>query len=341
MPTDDRGTSRHNYENADLTINVCTVDRHDQLLACLDSLLKTTPEGVTLNVVFNGSPPALIEAAQKRIAAWNGPTNASILDEIIPVTDSHNHALSLVRTPLVNFMGDDDIVLNERIQVLLDAFNQLEPEPVAVTTFARRIAGDAYEPRIGSNKELGPTTIEGWAEWRDAGRMFELLWPGAVLNTEALRSIGGFEAEFERTFDNRIFTRLSALGPVLSLTDCNFGFRIHEGSLSTSKFIESSQQIRHVQACRTAEVEGRPAPTRASFLEAERQAPAHTRARIYLRSRSRMHFRRGSAFLFEGGRKAEASRQLATSAVLWPPAFFEKLLDQGKPIDALRRLLRG
>lgn len=341
MPSDNRGTSRTTYENADLTINICTVDRQEQLLAALDSLLQTTPEGVALNMMFNGSPPEMVAATQSRIDAWKGPTNVEVLDEIIPVTDSHNHALSLIRTPLVNFMGDDDVVLGERVPVILDAFNELEEEPVVVTTFAKRVAGDAHNPRIGSNKDMGPTTIAEWKVWRDEGRMFEMLWPGAVLNTGALRSIGGFEKQFERTFDNRIFTRLSTVGPTLSLSDRNFGFRIHEGSLSTSKFIVGSQQIRHVQACRTAELEGRPAPTQEEFAQSERDAPAYRRAHVYLRSRSRMHFRRGSAFLFEGGRIPEATGQLAASAILWPPAFLEKLLDQGKPLDALRRLGRS
>lgn len=332
-------SSERNYGVADLTINICTVDRQDQLLACIDSLLKTTPSGVTLNLMFNGSPAAMVAAATERASGWDGPMNVEVLDEIIPVTESHNHALSLVRTPLVNFMGDDDIVLDERVGAILNAFNTLDPEPVVVTTYAKRIAGDAFNPRIGSNKDLGPSSIAEWRQHRDEGRMFELLWPGAVLNTEALRSISGFEADFARTFDNRIFTRLSTVGPVLSIDDRNFGFRIHEGSISTSKFMAASQQVRHVQACRTAQLEGRPEPSVEEFARSEREAPAAQRARVYLRSKSRSHFRRGSAHLFEGGRPLEAFRHLATSAIVWPPAFFEKLLDQGQPIDALGRIL--
>lgn len=325
------------YTIEDLTINVCTVDRHHQLLACLDSLTETTPPGAPLTVVFNGSPAEMIDAARERIDAWPGPTHLEIVEDTLPVTDSHNLALSLVKTPLVNFMGDDDIVLGERLPLILDAFNDLDPEPLVVTTFARRIAGDTYRPRIGSGKELGPTTIEGWAQWRDDGRMFEMLWPGAVLNTEALRSIGGFEADFDRTFDNRIFTRLSVLGPVLSLPDHNFGYRIHEGSLSTSNFILQSQQVRHVQACRTAELEGRPPPTRAEFVRSEEEAPLHERLRTRLRAQSRMHFRRGSAFLFGDGRKAEGLGHLAAAAAIWPPAFIEKVLDQRQPLESFKR----
>lgn len=339
MTPSNNETPARPYGVADLTINICTVNRQEQLLAAMDSLLRTTPEGVSLYMMFNGSPPEMVEAAQSRVEAWKGPTNVEVLDEIIPVTESHNHALSLIRTPLVNFMGDDDVVLGERVPAILDAFNTLEEEPIVVTTFAKRVAGDAHNPRIGSNKDMGPTSVAEWKQWRDEGRMFEMLWPGAVLNVEALRSIGGFEADFARTFDNRIFTRLSAIGPVLSIPDRNFGFRIHEGSISTTKFMAASQQVRHVQACRTAEVEGRTAPTVEEFVKMEQEAPAHQRVRVYLRSKSRSHFRRGSAHLFEGDRPLEAFRHLATAAVVWPPAFFEKLLDQGQPVSALRRLL--
>lgn len=327
--------TRQLYGPADLTVNVCTVDRHDQLLACLDSLLRTTPAGVALNVVFNGTPQRTVDAATHKIDSWNGPTNQRVLPATVPATDSHNLALSLAQTPLVNFMGDDDLVLGERIPGILEAFNELETAPLVVTTFARRIAGDAYRPRIGSNKDLGPTNINAWASWRDCGQMFEMLWPGAVISVEALRSIGGFEADFDRTFDNRIFTRLSSIGPVLSLPERNFGYRIHEGSLSTSNFLLQSLQVRHVQACRTAEIEERTPPTRDEFARAEAAAPFLVRKRTHLRARSRMHFRRGSAFLLEGGKRLDAAQNLALSAILWPPAFIEKLRDQGGALEVL------
>lgn len=326
------------YSAKCLTINVCTVDRRDHLLACLESLSATTPEGVSLIVLFNGTPTSIVEAALPLIEAWNGPARHVVLPKTIPLTESHNLALSMVTTPLVNFMGDDDLVLAPRIAPILDAFNSLDPQPLVVSTFARRIAGDARRPRVGSNKDLGPTSIDEWRRWRDNGRMFEMLWPGAVLATEALRSIGGLDPNFDRTFDNRIFTKLSALGPVLSLRNRDFGYRIHEGSLSSSSFLLQSQQVRHVQACRTAELEGRTEPSPEAFAQSERNAPLLTRLRVDLRARSRMHFRRGSAQLLEGGNIASSARHIILSAILWPPAFIEKLRDQGQPWQAFERV---
>ena len=95
----------------DVTVNINTVNRPDYLSACLRSLLNTTPEGVPLQILFNGTPPEFRERALKQAEPWRGPTNFIVLDETLPIADSHNRALETIKTPLVNFMGDDDVVL--------------------------------------------------------------------------------------------------------------------------------------------------------------------------------------------------------------------------------------
>jgi hypothetical protein len=101
---------------------------------CLDSLLRPTPAGASLQIVFNATPTAVRERTIEQASACEGPTS----------------------------------------------FTSVAPRPVVVTTFARRIADDAFKPTLGSNKDLGPTTIDEWRRWHESGRPFELLWPGAV-----------------------------------------------------------------------------------------------------------------------------------------------------------------
>ena len=101
--------SRYGIE--DLTVNINTVNRPDYLEASLRSVIKTTPAGASLQIVFNGTPCDVRETTMAQASVWQGPTKFVHLDEIEPVDQSHNLALEGVSTPLVNFMGDDDVVL--------------------------------------------------------------------------------------------------------------------------------------------------------------------------------------------------------------------------------------
>ena len=323
----ERRATHERFEVEDLTIAINTLDRPDFLWACVESLLETTPVGVSLQVLFNGSEAEVRERTIEQVADWPGPTKFIHLDEIAPIDESHNTALAAVETRLVNFMGDDDVVLGRRIPRIIDEFNRTDPTPAVVTSFARRIAGDALAPTLGSNKDLGPTTVAEWRVWHESGTAFELLWPGAVLRVDALRAIGGWELEFAPSFDNRIFSQMSFHGPVLAIPDRQFGFRIHQGSLSTSRWKSQREIVRFVAACHRANIEGRPEPTLEQFQADEKADPLWRRYARDLRDQSGLHFRVGGAKALSGDRAAGAGH-LAASAALWPPNFVEKVRDQ-------------
>ena len=179
--------NRPQFTVEDVTVNINTVNRPEYLEACLASLIRTTPSGVSLQIVFNGSPTEIVERTLEQAKAWQGPTNFVVLDEMLPISGSHNRALASIETPLVNFMGDDDVVLGNRLPVLIEAFNRNEPTPVVVASYAHRIAGDPLAPALGSVKKLGPITIPEWRSFHASGEPFELLWPGAILDVAALR----------------------------------------------------------------------------------------------------------------------------------------------------------
>lgn len=332
-------SARRPFGAEDITINVNTVERPRFLEACLDSLLRTTPAGVSLQILFNSTPKVIRERTIDQASAWEGPTSFIHLDDLLPVDESHNVALAGIETELVNFMGDDDIVLGNRIPRILEAFNSITPPPVVITTFARRIAGDPFEPAIGSNKDLGATTIDEWVRWHESGRPFELLWPGAVLRTEELRSIGGFEPEFSKAFDTRIFSKMSFRGPVLAVPDRNFGFRIHQGSLSTGSWGQQHLLHRYIGACSAALLDERPEPSLEEHMAREAADPRHIRIRRSLRERSRIHFRTGGELALSG-RRLDGLRYLIVAFLIWPPAFFEKVSDQlgGSPHRWSKRL---
>lgn len=315
------------FEIDDLTVNINTVDRPEYLEAALRSLIEYTPAGASLQIVFNGTPEATRERTIAQAEQWQGPKRFVHLDEMLSIDESHNRALEGISTDLVNFMGDDDVVLGPRFEQILDAFNAMTPQPAVVTTFARRIAGDAFAPTIGSRKDLGPTTIEEWGKFHASGKSYELLWPGSVIRTDLLRDVGGFEQPFALSFDNRIFSQMSLRGPVIALPNRNFGFRIHAGSTSTSNWKAQNETVRFVEVCHRANIAGLPEPTLEQFRASEQADAPWVRAGRSLRDRSRIHFRRGGELALSGDWFNGALNLLASAAV-WPPAFAEKVADQ-------------
>lgn len=315
------------YRVEDITVNINTVNRPGYLEACIDSLVETTPVGVPLQIVFNGTPTESRESALEHASHWRGPTNFVVIDDILPIAASHNRALETIETPLVNFMGDDDIVLANRLPLIIDAFNTIDPTPVCVTSHARRIAGDPSKPSIGSLKSLGPTTITEWRRWHRSGEPFEMLWPGSVLDTAALRSIGGFSETFANIFDVQIFSNLSFVGPVLTITDDQFGFRIHSGSNSTTNWGSQRQLLRYFKACHEAQLDGVEPPTDEEFRQAEASQSFWSQQKRKRNEDAQLFFRIGGEHWLSGN-KFEGAKHLARSFVSSPSAFVSKVGDQ-------------
>jgi hypothetical protein len=317
------------FELTDLTVNINVVDRGDYLRACLESLLETTPPGPRLQVLFNGSPPDVVDGARALIERW--PTAHSIieLETTEPLWKSHQIALDAIETSLVNFMGDDDVVLEPRLAELVEVFNETDPTPGAVTTFAKRI-GPSIDPlRTGSSKDLGPTTIAEWQRLSHNGAMFEMNFPGAVFRTESVRRAGGFVEEFTETADNRLFTVIGATEPVLARTDHSFGYRVHPNSVSSARFLSQAQAVRHVAACAAAVRRGEPEPTRAEFIAAEAADPLLVRVGRDMSARSQMYFRRGAAELLTS-KKLHGVAYISLSAAFSPLQFGRSLRNQAE-----------
>ncbi len=314
----------------DITINVCSVERTDYACLSVRSIVEHCSPESTLQLVFNGSTPEHSDRVIAAARGWDGNLRVEHIANKVGPHASHNRALELVDTPLVNFMGDDDLVLGDRLPEIIRVFNETHPQPAAVTSWARRLGPRADTVVLGSPKDLGPLDLAAWRSAVDRGRYFELLWPGAVIDVEALREIGGFEDRF-LSFDNRIFTRLAQQRPVLAVPRRDFGFRIHAESESTSRFGKQAQSVRYVQACLDADRAGRREPTPAEFEQAEASADRLTRIAIDRRERARLHLRSAGAHLLGGNRRAAAAG-LARAAILWPPAVIRWIKDQvGRP----------
>ncbi len=314
------------YRPEDLTIALCTIGRPGYLPAAIESLLATTPREVTIHLVLNQVAPEVASEAEHLLESWQGPVKVTRVPQRVEIWESHNLPLFDAETKLITFMGDDDLVLEPRIERLLTFF-ELEPEPVVVSSFARRTGGTPSQPVFLGRKDLGPTSIDEWEQWRSENRLFELCFPSAIFNVDAARAAGGFEAKFGPVMDVGLLTRLAQDSPIITDVRRTFGYRIHDQSLSTSDGAHLAELMRYVRACMERVRAGEPEPSIEEMLESEKSDPFLRRA---MRSRdvaSQINFRRAGAAVL-GGRRSAGVSQLAMSAFNSPRVFAGKVRDQ-------------
>lgn len=313
---------------SDLTIAICTVGRQGYLQTALRSVSETTPPGVSLLVVLNGAEdPQLAREVSELMSSWDGPFELTVLDERLTISGSHNVALAAAKTDFITFMGDDDLVLEPRVEQLLEFFWTTSPTPAVVSSFCRRVSGTHDAPRFSTNKDYGPTTVPAWERERDSDRLLEVVFPAAIYRTELLRSIGGFEERFGSAMDLATFTTLGLEHPILADPRRTFAHRIHDGSVTSGSPLEHAARLRYTEAAMAALRAGEPQPEWDTFISDHKSSSPIPRISRHRRVLSATLFRQGGAAISSGSTAAGIGK-VAASAALSPGTFFRRSKSQ-------------
>jgi hypothetical protein len=311
----------------DLTVSVIARGRPSMLECTLRNLVETSPAGVTLQVLENPPRDDVHEVIVNVQGEWPGRVKLLRTNRSMNFVDAHNFALQHVDTTLVNFMGDDDLNLPGRLQKQLQVLTT-EQDVLACGTFAYRVGGRlGRAPRIGGRMAIGPTSRDACRSILLSGELIYMVFPSVIARSAALRAVGGFRPEFGIAADVDLWTRLAACGPVLAIPEYLFGFRIHDGSGSTSLYWEGEERTRFARACAQARAEGAPEPLFDHWRKAWNAQRRDVKWRVRRAARSRYHFRRAGAAFLEA-RYGTAAQQLMTSVWLSPHAAVSKLLQQ-------------
>lgn len=315
------------YHTTDLTVSLIARRRPKLLEATLASIAKTSPSNATLQVLLNPPEEDVSRVVERFRAHWSGEFKVLSTSMPLDFVDAHNLALHHVGTPLVNFMGDDDVNMGPRLQRQLEFLNS-ETDVLACGTYAFRVGGrPGQKLKIGGRAAMGPTTRGACEALVKSGELVYLAFPSVVAQTEALRSIGGFRKEFGIAADVDLWSRLALLGPVLAIPEYLFGFRVHDASGSTALFWEGEERRRFAQACARARSQGLTEPTIDEWMRASSKEKLVTQWLRRRRSASRLYFRRAGAAFVEQ-RYPATGRYLITSFLLSPRACVEKLHGQ-------------
>lgn len=311
----------------DLTINICTVNRPQHMRAAIASLLEHTPPGPTLQLILNEASPETWPAISDLVDAWPGPTNVvDIPAPRVPVDESHQRALDECQTPLINFMGDDDIVLGNRFDEAIEIFNA-NPELGVLGTWVQRIGGPPDGPRFLGRMDLGPTSLQEWKQMQSQSIPVQFCFPATIYSTQAAKDAGGFQARFGSAMDVGLSALIGRAKPSLSQTSRLFGFRIHDGSDSAQNFAAQFHGWNYVRDCIIALDKGEVEPTFEEWQAAQAAQPAWKRFMFDQNIRSRHSFRRAGAALLDR-RMLDFAKFGGKSLFYSPRLFVSKTLEQ-------------
>jgi hypothetical protein len=315
------------YHARDLTVSLIARRRPELLDATLQSIAETSPSDVALQVLLNPPQDDVSEVVRRFSMQWPGTFKVLSTTTPLDFVDAHNLALEHVETPLVNFMGDDDINMGPRFSRQVDFLNT-EVDVLACGTYAYRLGGrPGQKLKVGGRAAMGPSTRGACKDLVARGQLIYLAFPSVVAQAQALRSIGGFRKELGIAADVDLWSRLALRGPVLSIPEYLFGFRVHDASGSTSLFWEGEERMRFAQACAKARSQGVAEPTLDEWRKASNEERLVTRWLMRRRSASRYYFRRAGAAYVER-RYPSTARYLVTSFLLSPRSCLGKLHGQ-------------
>jgi glycosyltransferase involved in cell wall biosynthesis len=205
--------------NAELLVGAALASIRDQTLTNHDVIVvdAASSDG-TADVV------AACAAEDDRIRLTRSPVRLNC-------PESRNAALPGVTSPFVAFLDHDDLMDPTRLEVQVAAL-AADPNLVAIGGRLRRM--DQYGLPVGSgsattSRPLTPATIEFAMPFT-----CPFLASSAVVRTDALRRIGGFDAGVPLADDYDVWWRLSLYGRLKALDHPVGWYRVHATQISTA-----------------------------------------------------------------------------------------------------------
>ena len=198
----------------------------DYLALALDSILAQTFTDFECLVHDDGSTDgtwAILQeyaARDPRVIPTTGPNQG-----IVPCI---NQLIASARGEFIARMDADDICLPERFAKQV-AFLDAHPDHV--------LLGANWLAMDGGGRAIFPSDLpldHDEIDQLNIRGLTSLLQPVAMMRTQALRDLGGYDPEFRRSQDLDMWLRLAEVGQIANLPDILLRYRIHDQSASTA-----------------------------------------------------------------------------------------------------------
>ncbi len=312
-----------------VSVLMCVYNGMAYLDQALDSIRHQTLEDIEILLVDDGSTdvtPAILArhaAEDRRIrvttVVHQGPAGA------------RNVGLGLARAHYVALMDADDVAMPDRLAIQA-AYLDRNPDVAALGTSAWHIGPRGHRISVS---DAGPATRDELARLRAAGKAVFLIAPTVMLVRDAVLDAGGFRPEMVPAEDIDLWTRLAERRVVLALRDRLLLYRVHRGSVSTSRFFDQMQRFALIEENarrRRASLEELD-PT--AYGDALRHDPPWRQANRARVGRARYEYRVAGALLADRAPAGLAHLLLALG--LAPEMTIPRLLRQLQPAMFYRR----
>lgn len=158
---------------------------------------------------------------------------------------SLNRGISQIKTPYIARMDADDIAAPQRLEQQL-AYMEQNPSICASGTWITQFTQDTYlniyEPATNPQMVREHTLFNGP----------QIMHPTAIIRTEAIRAINGYDEAFSCAQDYDLWLRLLTHGELANIPKILLFYRVHEMSISRTK--TEQQIINHFIALRKSEM---------------------------------------------------------------------------------------
>ena len=316
-----------------VTVLLCTFNGERYLDEALRSVREQTLTDIEILVVDDGSSDRTGE-----ILARHAADDPRIRVERIAhrgLADARNHGLELARSRWVALMDDDDVALPERLERQL-AYVTANPGVAALGTWAWHIGPRGHRSSVS---DTGPVSKHDLDRIRSECKAVFLITPTVVLDRDVIVAIGGFRQSMFPAEDLDLWTRLADTRTVLVLPERLLHYRVHHGSVSSTRFGQQMERSLLIEENARRRREGRLELSVAEFQQSLRGQSRWRRIQRARLWRARYQYRVAGALLAD--RDPRGVLWLTGSVLLAPSVVLGRLRRQLIPGLAAREGLRS
>jgi len=248
--------------NRKVSVILCAHNAEQFISKAIDSVLNQTYSNFELFIINDGSDDNTLEIIN----------SFGIKDSRITIVNHSNIGkgesinqvvFNSITTEYIFHMDADDIMLPERIQKQLIFIEKTALD--ATSCLAYYI--DATDKIIGKTyNDLDSFTK--FNEYLKKNEPIGLLNPGFVIRKDKFLAIGGYRGKYWPADDIDLYNRLTEIGcKILTQQEILMKYRIHGGSVITSKFVDSRKKYEWVRASMWSRRIGVPEPTWEEYLK--------------------------------------------------------------------------
>ncbi len=178
---------------------------------------------------------------------------------------SLNRGLAAARNEWVAVLDADDICMPHRLETQLRTLQQARSVRV-LGSYAVRID---HTGRVHGIRTPRPTSVPEFRRLVKQNALVTLVHPSAMMHRPTILRLGGYDPSFGAAADMELWSRVSDEHVVVSLPEPLLYYRVHEASMSMSRFFEQRLMLRWIQARQYARRQGSPQPTLEDYQRSE------------------------------------------------------------------------